>query len=236
MKAVLAGYGEVGRGLYAALSDYHTIQVEDPKLGLSADANGHCDILLVAIPYSKEFECEVKKLALKFLPYAIVVFSSVPIGTCSRLGAIHSPIEGQHHNMRASIRYHTRYLGGRNELVRSFFVLADLSIATMDKPEITEFMKLQSLAIFGINIQWTADCKKMADEIGFDFVDLQEYNSDHNDLVVAVHEKKQFVRYNLDPPQGKIGGHCILPGMKLLQESMDNPFIKRVLDFNEEGS
>jgi len=109
-----------------------------------------------------------------------------------------------------------------------------LEVRMTDKPEATEFMKLQSLAIYGINIQWANDCQKMADQLGFDYADLKQYNDDYNSLVISVHKNKNYIRYNLDSHTGKIGGHCITMGMKLLQESMDNPFIKRVLDSDKE--
>lgn len=234
MKAILIGYGEVGRGVFGALSEHHLIHIEDPKYGLTADADTYYDVLLIAIPYSEEFVNIVQACERKFIPDVTIVFSSVPIGTCRRVGAVHSPIEGHHDNMVESIRSHKRWVGGWSTVAKIFFELAGLEVRMVDKPEATEFMKLQSTTVYGINIEWARYCKKMADQLGFDYEDLKLYNIDYNKLVVAIHKNPNYLRYNLDAPEGKIGGHCVLPNAKILRNSYNHPFIQTLLDFNED--
>jgi hypothetical protein len=234
MDAVLIGYGEVGRGLFGALSRYHKIGVVDPKFDMDAKYGWPCDILMIAIPYSEEFELAVEDYKLMFMPKETIIFSSVPIGTSAKLGAIHSPIEGLHNNMISSIRHHPRWMGGRSEIARDFFIQAGLEVCEAERPEITEFLKLQSTTIYGINLEWARYCAKMAEEIGFDFKILTLYNKDYNNLVLSVHREPKFVRYNLTAPVGNIGGHCILPNAKLLVKDHTHPFIQTLLDFNKE--
>lgn len=235
MKAILVGYGEVGRGVFGALAQHHLVHVEDPKYGLQADSEMYYDVLLIAIPYSDEFIDIVQKFEQRFIPDVTIIFSSVPIGTCRKLGAIHSPIEGHHDNMVESIRSHKRWVGGWSNVAKIFFESAGLAVRMVTNPEATEFMKLQSTTIYGINIEWSRYCKSMADKLGFDFEDLKLYNIDYNQLVIDIHKKPNYIRYNLEPPEGKIGGHCVLPNAKLLRMAGNShPFIQTLLDFNEE--
>lgn len=235
MKAVLIGYGEVGKGLYEIFSRDHEITIHDPMMMLKApDAAGQYDLMLVSIPYSEKFIKIVKDYQFEFSPKVTIVFSTVPVGTCRKLGAIHSPIEGQHGNMADSIRLHNRWMGGRENdgIALAFFLEAGLRVACAPKSEITEFLKLQSLAIYGINIEWARYCKDVADTLGFPYGSVKRYNQDYNDLV-EYNCQPQNVRYNLDPPKGKIGGHCVIQNMELLQDTdFGHPFVKYVLDMN----
>lgn len=236
MKAILVGYGEVGKGLYEVLSKHHEICIHDPYQGFFAGSYLSASILLVAIPYTKTFEDAVKQYQKIYGTGTTIIFSSVPIGTCSRLGAIHSPIEGRHNNMAESIRKHIRWIGGASLIVENFFRVAGLITYSVPYPEITEFLKMQSTTIYGINIEWARYCKQAADKIGFDYSLLKKYNQDYNNLVTEVHCNPDLVRYNLDTPEGKIGGHCVLPNAKLLQKEkgFGHPFIQTVLDLNED--
>lgn len=242
MKAVLIGYGEVGKGLYEVLNPYHEIIINDPKMGhyVYDGINSipfWADLLLVAFPYDDNFIEQVKIYQEKFHPKATIIFSSVPIGTCRKLGAIHSPIEGRHDNMAESIRKFPRWIGGYGNInslvIEKFFLKAGLSIKYVENQEITEFLKLQSTTIYGINIEWARYCKSASDKLGFDYLLLKTYNADYNKLVEE-NGQPQFHRYNLDPPDGKIGGHCVLPNAKLLHENIDfdHPFINSMLKIN----
>ena len=233
MKAILIGYGEVGKGLYEVLSKHHEVFIHDPALERLAydDAIGS-DFLLISIPYNDKFLEIVLGYQVYYKTNVTVIFSTVPVGTCEKLRAIHSPIEGRHDNMTTCIKEHIRWIGGNiaedMELAKEFFEQAVLAVMQAPDSRITEFLKLQSLAIYGINIKWAEDCKRVTDNLGFDYNLLKKYNQDYNNLVEA-NGHPEHRRYILDPPVGRIGGHCVLAGMNLLQNTMDNPFIQRVL-------
>ena len=102
MKTVLVGYGEVGKSLYEVFSEAHEIKITDPLLG--KDADGTYEVMLVAIPYTNEFFEEIIGYKRAYKPNCTIVFSSVAVGTCRQLGAVHSPVEGVHPNLANSIR------------------------------------------------------------------------------------------------------------------------------------
>lgn len=234
MNAVLVGYGEVGVGVCQVLQEHHNLDIEDPPKNIHSQQT-KCDVLLIAIPYNKYFIPAVARYKKRFNPKATVIFSTVPIGTSRKLGAVHSPIEGRHDNMAESFRRFPRWIGGvpedMEEDILRFFEVAGLRVWVTRMSETTEFMKLQSLAHYGIEVQWERDCKEMADQIGFDYNILKIYNQDYNNLVEANGQSK-YRRPIMNHTEGKIGGHCVLPGMALLQDKMNNPFVDRILKEN----
>lgn len=234
MKAILVGYGEVGSGVYEVLSKVHDVAIEDPPKNIHSQQT-KCDVLLIAIPYNKYFIPAVIGHKKRFNPKVTVIFSTVPIGTSRIMAAVHSPIEGRHDNMAESFRSFPRWIGGfsdyMDQLCSEFFTDAELDVVHVQRSEITEFLKLQSLASYGIEIQWARDCKKMADQIGFDYDILKTYNRHYNHLV-RFNKQEEYCRPIISHTDGKIGGHCVLPGMALLQDKMNNPFVDRILKEN----
>lgn len=233
MDAVLVGYGEVGKGLFQAFEPFHEIRVEDTNLLLSAGEEP-TEVLLVAIPYSDSFLQSVMDYQIRFRPAVTIVFSSVPIGTTGQLkDAVHSPIEGRHDNMSDSIQKWPRWIGGYNRDAVKFFVEAHLDVKILQSPSQTEFLKLRSTTVYGINIEmarWSERCSHSLD-LGYSIV--KAYDRDYNHLVSDT-LSADFQRSVLDPPKGKIGGHCVLPNAKLIRQGFDHPFIETLLELNGE--
>lgn len=241
MRNILVGFGEVGAGVFKVLSKHHEIEVHDPKLNYTVDEFGasSTNILMVAIPYSDLFEEVVFQYQRVFNAKHTVVFSSVPVGTCSLIGAVHSPIEGRHSDIADYIEKHDRWVGGNDPEVIRFFQDACFSnIIVVDKPEITEFFKLRSTTYYGLCIEFARYTKAVCDEIGMDYAQVKMYDSGYNELNRAM-GVPHLQRYVLDPPEGEIGGHCILPNIDLLKKqkvfSMLLDYIKAVNSFEKNG-
>lgn len=219
MRNILVGFGEVGQGVYEVLSETHKIDVHDPKQNFNVDefATPTTNILMIAIPYGELFEEVVLQYQRMYYAKHTVIFSSVPVGTCTKLNAIHSPIEGRHSNMAEYIKNHVRWIGGYNTEIIRFFHDAGLKLQVVHRPEITEFLKLRSTTYYGLCIEFARYTKAVCDEIGMDYNFVKKYDRDYNDLndVMGVPDLQ---RYILDPPEGKIGGHCVLPNIELLKK------------------
>ena len=236
MKALLIGYGEVGQGIYEAWKEYHDIHIYDAdpaKEFLQLPAS--VDIILLSIPYSDEFVNCASQYKRMMDDSPMIVFSSVPIGTCNKIPAVHSPIEGNHGSpaaMADAIRKHKRYIGGFSKTAYSFFEQAKCDVIYCEKPEHTEFLKLRSTTIYGINIEFARYSKEVANKIGLDYEGIKKYDEDYNELVRET-GRSNLQRYVLDAPEGKIGGHCIIPNARLLEDTeFDHSFIKYVRDKN----
>jgi hypothetical protein len=238
MKALLIGYGEVGQGIYEAWKDKHEFTIYDPDKGhggFSKENHGEYDICLIAIPHSPQFINICKQWKILLDNISMVVFSSVPIGTCSQIPAVHSPIEGDHTNMAESIKKHQRWVGGYDDVVMDFFhqTCGFLGVVVLPKPEHTEFLKLRSTTIYGINIEFARYSKDVSQDIGLDYDWVKKYDRDYNRLLKNT-DRPDLQRPALDPPEGKIGGHCVIPNARLLQNTYPGDLVKVLLDHNKE--
>lgn len=236
MNAILVGYGEVGKGLYEVLRKHHRVEIYDPGQGfvfnpIQEGKEFICDVLLVTIPYSEFFENVIKAYKDVFKPKNVIVFSTVPIGTCKKIGAVHSPIEGRHDKMAGYIWNHMRFIGGEFSYeIDNFFHEANLPTRWLSIPDFTEFLKLRSLAIYGVEIEMARYSGKIATKLGMSYDNVKRYDDEYNYLNSAM--GVPIHRPILDPPNGKIGGHCVLQNMKILNQQYPHPMIQTVLDFN----
>jgi len=216
--AVVVGMGEVGTALQAILKcDAH-----DPAKNFNVE--GHFDFVHLAIPYvtEKQFSDAVAEVREKFTPALIINHSSVPVGTSRKLDLVHSPIRGVHPNLERGIRTFTKYFGAVNrnvaEVAGSTFSAQGIKVKIANCPEETEAGKLWCTTGYGLNIVLEkiifAYCKEK--KLDFNFV-YSEFNDSYNKGYSAL-GMPQFAKYNLKHMDGKIGGHCILPNIDLLDE------------------
>jgi hypothetical protein len=240
MKVILAGYGEVGKGIFGAWRQYHDWMLYDPAAGFDIEnpcyCDVYCDVLAIAFPYSKTFVEDVKALQERFHPEVIVVFSTVPIGTCDQISedTVHSPVEGRHDKMSDYLQEHVRYIGGENELARAFFSQCGIEhIKWFSSSTHTEFLKLRSLAIYGVNVELARWSGHAAKAIDLDYKFVKDYDRDYNKLNFDM-GLPDLQRYVLDPPIGKIGGHCVLQNMEILNEQMMHPFFELTIKMQDD--
>jgi len=219
MRHILIGYGEVGKAVYEVLSDTYDIQIHDPKASYFVDefATDTTDVMIVAIPYGPLFEEIVLQYQRIFHAKHTLIFSSVPVGTSTKLGAVHSPIEGDHSDMATYINKHQRWVGGTDARIMEFLYDAGFNVVMCARPEITEFLKLRSTTYYGLCIEFARYSKAVCDEIGMSYDIVKDYDRDYNALNNEM-ALPDLNRYVLDPPEGVIGGHCVLPNIKLLQQ------------------
>src|SRR3972149_5816249 len=103
IKAILIGYGEIGRALHEVYGKKHDISVWDTRLAITKP-QGEFEIMLIAIPYTPSFAETVNAYREEYKPSGIIIFSSVAIGTTNQIpGAVHSPVEGVHPRLARSI-------------------------------------------------------------------------------------------------------------------------------------
>lgn len=227
MNTLLLGFGEVGKAVFENLKDFHKIDIvslEEEKLSRPIEDNV---VLLVTIPYSNTFVETVKKYQGLTQAKATIIFSTVAIGTCKLLKAVHSPIEGRHPNLAGSFKVMKRWLGGYDKIASQFFWNAGIKTMQVPKPEYTEFLKLRSTSLYGLNIEFARYSKEVSDSLKMPFELTKDYDNDYNELYDALNFK-QFHRYILDSPVGNLGGHCVVPNAKILDKQYPNLFLKEI--------
>jgi hypothetical protein len=232
MNCLLIGYGEIGKAVREVYSKYHDIEIIDPQYQFELTC-GKYDILLVAIPYSQDFISIVRRYQQDFKCPAVIVFSTVQVGTCLHFNnGVHSPIEGKHPDLADSIRTMQRIMGGYNRIAYKFFMDARQSPVIYPTPEITEALKLLSTTFYGVCLEYYRYAAAVLQELGGEGKEFKQFNAMYNNLYANM-GMQQFVRPILDFPKGELGGHCVVPNAKILMEMYPFSMVEEVAEQKE---
>lgn len=240
MKHLIIGHGQIGQAIHAMLkrSEDETIETYDVQKNTEDDKkkileSGQLDILHICFPFNEKFvEC-VKAYIEEFKPIATVIYSTVKIGTTKQLGknVFHSPVVGRHPNLYEGVLYGLRFIGtnqGNAHPVDTLWDSLGARVKVVNSTDVTEFIKIRSTSKFGINLVWTDYEKSVADDIGMDFNILKEFDEDYNKLYIKL-GMEWAQQYIIDPPGGSIGGHCVIPNAKLLNDQYPNEWLKKII-------
>ena len=215
MRSIIIGDGEIGKALFSIFRHHYETLIVDH---VETSSPG-MEIMHIAFPYSEEFISEVKRYQELYKPKYTVIHSTVPRGTSDKCGAIHSPIRGIHPNLESGIRTFPKFLGGKQASeVADYFRKAGLKVILYDKAETTEALKLFDTEYYRHCIEFAQRVKRYCDERGLNFSEVytipnQTYNEGYTKLGMS-----EVVRPVLQPIMKEIGGHCLIPNSKLIQE------------------
>lgn len=232
-KVILIGHGEIGKGIRGFYGKYHNIDVYD--LNYQKDKyEKEYDLMLVAIPYNEKFVEAVKEYQKIFKPKATIIFSTVAIGTTVQIeNAVHVPIEGKHPHLEESIARWQVFIGGENKIATDFFMNANKMIYQLEKPEHTEFMKLQSTSNYGLMIEYARYVNSVCKDIGLDYSAIKLFNMAYNNLY-KVMGMPNYKRYVLDAPEDEgISGHCVLENALTLYQSHPSMLLEGVMSLGK---
>jgi len=226
VKQIVVGRGEVGAALAKVLGcDSYDLLDGDAPVGVYT-------VLHVALPWSDTFIYDVASYEHAFDAAVVVVYSTVPIGTCGRYGWVHSPVEGMHPHLAESLRTFTRFIG-TDDPVKAAAVASVwdgiVDHVLLDSADQTEFLKLRSTARFGANLVFADYEYKAARQVGVPNVVLRRYDVAYNVLYREL-GMGRLQRQVLHPPEGKIGGHCVVPNAKILNRQYPNPTLDMIID------
>lgn len=230
MNSLIIGSGEVGKSLHTVLRREPTCFIRDVKPVKVPSI----DVLHIAFPYSKDFIKSVKNYIEQYDPSLTIVYSSVPIGTCESIGThiVHSPIEGKHPNLHESIRIMPRWLGAKDKKALrdagAYWSVFAETVRLVKSSRATEMLKLRSTAKYGINLVWADYEKSLTDSIGAEWDMVKLFDLDYNMLYEQL-GFPEYSRYLLDPPGGKIGGHCVRENAILLDAQYPNDLLKMII-------
>jgi hypothetical protein len=243
---LVIGCGEVGSAMIKILkekaAEVYWID-ESPKTKSNRPLEDKkIDVLHICIPYFETFVPVVKEYILKFKPVLTVNHSTSMPGTTSEIGldnVVHSPVLGQHDDLYRHIKAFTKAVGYDNEKAKG---LANKYLKNIFKLEFykgtctTEAAKLLSLCRFAVNIEMSRYAKQMCDKLKLDygevvtkFIDM--YNADHKKTGL-----EKFIEPQLYPPEGKVGGHCVLAGVEKAEKVIRNPMFDSIILINLLGT
>jgi UDP-N-acetyl-D-mannosaminuronate dehydrogenase len=223
--AVVLGLGEVGRPLLAILSRHcHAIGVD---IALRTEPIEHVDVMHICYPFEiRDFVGETVRYIARFKPALTIINSTVAVGVtrniAERTGAdvVHSPVRGKHSQMQEELHYYTKFIGATDSSAASraatHLERSGFKTKILSSPEATELGKLSETTYFGVLIAWAQDVERFCEQVGADY-----------DEVISLYEGVTFfppVRYF----PGIIGGHCVMPNIKILSQIERSPLLEAI--------
>jgi UDP-N-acetyl-D-mannosaminuronate dehydrogenase len=218
--------------------EYGDVVVEGRHYGNDDGSSYVYDMMHVCIPFvaPEQFHGEVSFYMKKYASRYVVVYSTVLPGTCGRLGenVVHSPVEGRHPDLIGGFRTFKRFVAGKAyKPIADFYTNCGLKVVTFGDARISELGKMLSTTRYGIAMLFAAEQERLCKELGLEFVDVVlEYQRMYNEGYKKLKEDR-FVQPLIVPPEGKIGGHCVVPNAKLLVTIMpDSDWVKKLARYN----
>jgi len=227
---IVAGLGEVGRPLLELLAThYRTVGVD---IKPPAEPVGEVDVLHICYPFEiKDFIGETAHYIDKYKPRLTVINSTVAVGTtravAGRTGAAvaNSPVRGKHVRMLQEMRSYTKFVAAIDPADAAYaaehFKAAGLKTKVLAAPEATELAKLTETTYFGLMIAWAQEIERYCDRTD------QSY-----DEIVSIYDEIPFFPTTKYFP-GVIGGHCVMPNIKILRRFDDSPLLRAIETSNQ---
>jgi UDP-N-acetyl-D-mannosaminuronate dehydrogenase len=241
MKIGILGHGEIGQAIEELYLNFsNPRQHPEGWLGkvlgkvfvkdLYVDEGiENCDHLHVCIPYSDDFVDQVCECIKKENPNNVIIHSTVQVGTTREIveasgmaNICHAPVRGVHPNLYEGLKTFPMYIGCEQTSLRIYVIhlFSNLGVQIKIVPnfETSELAKLVSTTYYGMCIAFHGEMQLLCSEIDLNFEDVMtEWNKGYNEGYKKL-GMDHVVRPVLRPPDGKIGGHCVIANAKLLQE------------------
>jgi len=226
---LVIGLGEVGRPLLELLSEHFDVVGVDTE---PVEIRGECDTMHICYPFEiEDFVGESVRYINKYKPRLTIVNSTVAPGTTRAIyqatGApiVHSPVRGKHARMKQELLRYVKFIGGIEEewsqRAAEHFQSSGMRTKILSSPEATELAKLTETTYFALLIAWAQEVERYCDKFSLDY-----------DEIVSFYEEIDFF-----PPvkyfPGVIGGHCLMPNIKILKSVVNSKILDAIEHSNE---
>jgi UDP-N-acetyl-D-mannosaminuronate dehydrogenase len=228
-KIVVVGLGEVGKPLFQILSQH----IETVGVDIAAVENvGPVDILHVCYPFEiPDFVGVSARYIEKYKPALTIVNSTVSVGTTRAISertgtpVVNSPVRGKHIRMQQEMLHYTKFIGAADlaagQKAAEHFQAAGMKTKILASPEASELAKLTETTFFGLMIAWAQEVERYCDQTG----------ADYNEVISFYEEIKFFPQVKYFP--GVIGGHCVMPNIKILSKLDRSAILQAIESSNE---
>src|SRR6266849_418761 len=228
-RVVVVGLGEVGRPLLElATEHYDAVGVDISPVAGQVEK---VDFLQICYPFEiKDFVGEPRRYLQLFRPTLRIIKSTVGVGATRAVarrtgaGVVHSPVRGKHARMLDEVRVYTKFVGAIDpadgQSAAEHFKTIGLKTRILSTPEATELAKLTETTYFGLMIAWAQEVERYCDRAG------QSY-----DEIASFYDEIGFfpaVKYF----PGIIGGHCVMPNIKILRKFDDSAILRAIQTSN----
>ena len=229
-KTLVVGLGEVGAALAAILDRTEPVLRHDLERVKIADPIG---TMHLCIPFQSPHQFETVALGYieRFQPELTIINSTVLPGTTRSIGqksrspVAYSPVRGKHVRMQEDLMHYFKYVAAPDRTdaaaAEAHFQAAGMKTRRMTEVESLELAKLAETTYFGVCIAFAQEMNRYAERVGGDYTEAIDFF----DEVDFLPRQKYF--------PGFIGGHCVIPNIKLLLQIAPSPALEAILDSNE---
>lgn len=230
-KTLVVGIGEVGGALAEVLDRSAPVLRHDLE---RVDFDCPIGVMHICIPFFSQTQFVTATLSYieRFRPELTIINSTVLPGTTRMVGAksrsavVFSPVRGKHARMVQDLFRYVKFVAAADPataaMATAHFSRAGLRTRTMSKLEALELAKLAETTYFGVLIGYAQELNRYSERLGVDYSEATEFFNEIDFL--------PQVRYH----PGFIGGHCVIPNIKLLKEIYESELLNAVLSSNDQ--
>jgi UDP-N-acetyl-D-mannosaminuronate dehydrogenase len=228
-KVLVIGVGEIGKPLLELIREKYEAYGLDIK---PVEPIPECEIMHLCFPYDGEnFIQQSLRYIARYRPSLVIINSTVAPGTTRRIAteshtpAVNSPVRGKHARMKQEMLQYTKFVGAitpeAGERAAQHFTNIGMRVKLVSSPETSELTKLTETTYFGLLIAWAQELERFARKLGVDY-----------DEVVSFYQEIPYL-----PPvkffPGVIGGHCVLPNIRILKQLFSSGMLEAMEKSNE---
>lgn len=228
-KILVIGLGEVGRPLLEVISDHLEVVGIDIA---PVEFNGECEVMHICFPFQVlNFVDQCVEYINKYRPKLTVINSTVSPGTTRKIhqkagtAIAYSPVRGKHIKMKQEMLHYDKFIGGidreSSQKTADHFQAVGMKTRILSSPETAELAKLSETTYFGVLIAWAQELERYCDQLSVNY-----------DEVTTIFEEIAYL-----PPvkyfPGIIGGHCVMPNIKILKETFKSELLDAIEKSNE---
>lgn len=237
MVDIIVGAGEVGTGMGKIFEQAgNEVRYHDPYKEVFAET-AEQTVLHLCFPYSDKFVEQAKEYIKHFDPVLTIIHSTVEPGTTEQIGddVVVSFVRGRHkEGIEQTVAIHYKPLGCKNKDIAykaaAHLIKAGFNVSEIyTNPRAVELQKLLDTTYYGVCIAYTKMAKELADKWGVEWEAIAEGNKEYNLGVLAVGHP-EWVRPELEPMAGPIGGHCVVPNAKILMEKFPHKLLEAIIE------
>lgn len=246
LRVGILGYGEIGSSVHKVYSTSNVDSQIFIKDLTKEDSLNNLDVLNVCIPYNESFDFVelVVKVATDSKAKIVINHSTVPVGITriikkklQNVAVCHSPCRGVHPNLFEGLMTFEKFVGCPSLDDAEFCVshLNSLGIVTYlcESSETSELAKLLDTSYYGVCISFHAEADKACKQFGVNFEEVMtRYNTSYNEGYTTL-RKTNVIRPILQPPNGGIGGHCVVQNAELLSQQFKSPLLDTIISYKK---
>ena len=222
MKHFIIGMGEIGSALFRCLDG--EVGDFDVKYG-EMDKIDKVEYLHICFPMMRTFIADTAEYIEQLHPDITIIHSTVEVGTTRALKemyyrVVHSPVRGTHPDIEKGLKTYIKYIGAdtKEDYEKAADGLRGMKTAWLSPTEATELAKLLSLARYGLNISFAKEQEAICEKYGVLYEEVVKgWDITYNEGML-LEGRSTYLRPLIVPPQGRVGGHCVVPGMRKISD------------------